>query len=98
MTTRAYAVGLPAVVTITAEGFVTVAVDLSELGESIGEDTAPIVDPIGAGYADEVIRGDAATLSGWARTHAVSGEGYAEPMLVEGTPEHAAAYGEPDET
>lgn len=70
---RAYAVGLPALVTISPDGFVTVSVDLSELGESIWEDGAAIDD-------DTHMAADEAKLRAWAGTHAVTGEGYADEV------------------
>ena len=72
---RTYVVGLPVVVTIygEAEGaWVTVEVDLTELGASIHEDTANI----GLEEALQVLA-DADLLDEWASVHSVRNEGHA---------------------
>lgn len=70
MSTRCYAVGVTAVVTIHDEDYVTVDVDLSELSE-LDPDLA--VDPV----TPEQMKVDSEILSRWAAFYILRGEGAA---------------------
>lgn len=70
---RTYVVGLPVIVTVTAEGFVTVEVDTAELATDLSDDNANVSDADAAQVA-----ADAETLRTWAKGHAVTAQGWAK--------------------
>lgn len=76
---REYAVGLPVLVTITDEGFVSVNVDLSELGTVVHKDST--AGPLGEGWDNldthTIAVEDSEVLDRWAQIHQVSNEGFA---------------------
>lgn len=69
---RSYVVGLPVVVTVSPEGFVTVEVDLSDTTSVMREAESQLAD-----YPDAVVEDDVDVVSRWLDTHTVRNEGYA---------------------
>ena len=77
---RTYCVGLPVIATVRDDEFVTVEVDLSELGTSVRKDDNVTSEDV----TDEQIDADADLLDHWSDIHAVMNEGYA-PYLPKGS-------------
>lgn len=69
---RSYVVGLPVVVTVSPEGFVTVEVDLSETTSVMHEGESQLGE-----YSYDEVSKDAAVVSQWMDTHTVKNEGFA---------------------
>lgn len=69
-TPRTYVVGLPVVVTVTDDGFVSVEVDLAELPATVREEGGSADHPAMLIDVDRDVR----TLRRWVETHAVRNE------------------------
>lgn len=66
---RTYVVGLPVIVVVSPEGFVSVEVDTSELGAAVRDDTE-------TEHTTEQVDADADLLDKWAEHHAVINQGW----------------------
>jgi hypothetical protein len=87
LTQRQYVVGLPVMVTINDEGFVTAEVDLSELAVGVEKDY--LAGPLGEEWdsRDRTLTAveDAEVLRRWVQTHSVRNEDFAAPHEVMGS-------------
>lgn len=81
MSARTYVVGVTAVVTVDDDGWITVAVDMSDVGRDMARDPecGPFdsdMEPITVGDVLTLAAEDSERVDAWARAHAVTGEGH----------------------